>query len=1161
MGSASSGEAVSLGGDGHLPLKSYGALEVATPSSGLSAQEAARRLAQHGPNKLEGTGKESFFSVLLRQLLNLIFILTTLSSIICYMSGDNVKGTFLISLVGGVCLLNAIGEYTGQNPSEELLKLMREKAVVMRDGERIEVDVEQLVVGDLVHLTTGDMVPADLRVIESIDLQTNEATLTGEANEVSKTVDAKEEGAAFPTNMLFKSTGIVAGSGIGQVVSTGMNTQVGLIAKRLNADGRSAIEKVNPLQRSINMLGSIIGAVCAGVIIAGTVVSYVSGYQSIPAACQASDEACLAKDAVLRGLLMAVAIIPHGLPFVTTVMLRVGARIMAEHKAVVTRQSAVDFLGAANVICTDKTGTLTEGKMAAKVVFGLLGGHSSAATPVQLAFYPLRGLDPAGGVFEAGHLTPEACAALDAGREVSGVAGGRLRDLREEGAATPLGLLAKAVTAAAFLGSHGVKLHKDPVTGGWVAEGNMSEAALKVAAGKAGLCDEGDGGKALVEELPRDASLEVAFTSRRKMSATLHRLPASKRLATLRFSESHSHVAIIKGAPDQLLPFVNVLCDMSGDLLSVCPSAIADGERRAIEEENWELARQALRSLLLAVRPLAAAEVESLRAAAGAEERLTMLLAPGPLAFLGLWGIFDPPRASVRPSVQLCRQAGIRIVMITGDQRPTAVAIAKLVGIIPEDADDTLLAHNCAELSLPSGEYRPAEEISLLATSANVWSRARPADKVTLVRSLIDTGKVATMTGDGVNDAPALKLADVGVAMGISGTAVSKNAAAMVLMDDNFSTIVWAVREGRKIYGNIQKYMTFLFCLKGSECCALLLAIVLRFPLPMEGLQQLVNLLASHIVPPTALAWEDAEDYVMRIPPRQGTNDLVVNRIHMLYRWLPWVICHASLITAINVYGTYIHTGFISVDALRGSSFPGAVDLGQSPCAVGGQIVNGEFLTDPAPYMCRCSLKSSFFQGSREVVEQWGRPDATSQPFDEWTGSTGSAFSKANSPFADATNLLAPCEDRWGRRHMCWRLGAPTVLPLLSPKSNCAAYGARLGHAITYASIQLSEIAALVTFRTDGPFWRAKFSGVYASVVVINLAVLACVLYVRSFAHFLKLAPLTFTNMLLASVLPITMVVLCECTKVVYRSRLQLWHQQLCLAHEGMVSPGKKVEP
>lgn len=1122
-----------------------------TSPVGLSTAEAAALLKKYGPNKLDASDKEPFLSVLQRQLLNVIFVLTTISSTICFITGEKEKAIFYISLVFCVCLITTIGEYTGQNPSEELLKMMQQSAVVIRDGEKHTIAAEELVPGDVVHLNVGERVPADLKVLRSFDLQTNEATLTGEASEQYKTVEPRDKDVAFPSNMLYKSTDVVAGTGIGEVVATGMNTQVGLIARRLQAEApRSLLDKLNPLQRSVNQLGQLIACACASIIVFTTVLAYGTAYQSLPLSCSVSDRTCLAIAAVQRALLMAIGIIPHGMPLVVTVMLRIGASLMASRNALVTRRSAVDCLGAANVICTDKTGTLTEGKMAVKAVTSFLrGDEHRAASREELAFYPLRGLDPSGGVFESADLTEAQTSAIDAGMPLTALG---IKDLCAAPPSSPVEALATTLLTAAFLGSHGVKLYQDTSSQAWKAEGNMSEAALKVAAAKAGFADWSGKGQAAMAAYPRDDTLSVAFTPNRKMSATVHALAGGGgSFASLDMDPATTHLALFKGAPDRLVPYLSALLEAPREGLSLKISGISEKERDAINAENQSFANQALRSLLLCARPLVAAEVAELRRAESPQHRLDLLLASGSLVvFLGLAGIFDPPRPSVLPSIQICHQAGIRVVMITGDQQATAVAIAKQVGILPEHSYDARLARRCADL-------RPAKEVDEMVSETVVWSRATPADKVTIVQSLLNQRLVATMTGDGVNDAPALKLADVGVAMGISGTAVAKSSAAMILMDDNFSTIVGAVAEGRRIYGNLQKYVTFVLSVKASECVALIVAILLRTPMPVEGMLTLTNVVVTHIIPPMSVAWEEAESYTMRLPPRNTDDDLIVKRVHMIYRWAPWVIFHSLLITGINITAVTLQTGYSSIDQLAGSSSPSAVTDGLSPCALAGTLAaDGSFEADAAPYMCRCTQRPWPFS-EPQVVEQWGRINSDAVPIDPWSGNTGSGFNFAGSVFATENfgDIFKLCKDKHGVSHTCWK-DPLAPRPVLGRTTNCAAYGATLAHSVTYASLQLSEIFALVTYRTDAPFWQARFSNSYAFVLIMNLSALALMLYTPPVASFLKLAPLTLNRLLLALIVPVATVLLSEVNKANYRHHLASW-----LREAEVVPQAKTFEP
>jgi magnesium-transporting ATPase (P-type) len=1435
---------------------------------GLSSTKAAELLKQDGPNVLQGAATESFLQILITQMRNMIFLLTSCAAAASWAMGDEVKAVVLIAMVFVVCFINAVGEYSGQDPGAALRKEMEmEPVTTIRDGREVGVPTSELVVGDVVTVGMGNMVPADILVLESLDLQTNEAALTGEPNEQHKTSEPpKAQIVGLQPNMLYSGTSIVCGKGTGEVVATGMRTEIGLVAHLLEDGSKAA---VNPLQESINFLGAVIAAICLVVIVIATLASYLTGYQNPITPCSDDDDLCLLLSSLNRGILMAVSLIPHGLPFVVMVMLRVGSKEMAARNAVVTRRTSVDYLGATSVICTDKTGTLTQGKMTAQLLTSLIRCSTDQSrtyplptTESHLEFYPLRGLTPNGGVFESGKLTPEAKSRMDEKKKDMRRASDAqmfsepgLPDLRDPVAAQDRleAKLLQAHLASGFLNCYATKLIED--NGIWSACGNMTEAAVKVAAAKGGFWDEGDGpGARLYATCARNPDLEVPFTSKRKMMATVHALPQDKQVASMTFQEGDTHFAIVKGAPDKLLPrlrsvmsegllkaepaaistgknpnvkhvffdfdltisvihvfkqvagwepgvqpphascergqihrimelnaagkwsymtqtgtvtvvplgtaggcswtaaalggsnrvqslrlFFSKLKDrgvkltiitkgnvgavrcllaqenlldmfeevfgmigesgypmndydhdhqevseyegtlnaqlkgrkadliktlmfskgLSGDeallveddpaevksvqglckgffisarkgmtdsemasILQMAPAAfagedrrspsaldtimlfvpgknISDADRTKIEARNADLASKALRSLLVAICPLSAAEFVQLQQAPGADERLELLVSSR-LCFISLWGIYDPPRPAVPGSVRECHGAGIRVVMVTGDQYPTAVAIGKQVNIIDDTMDPKESAALCSELHVshkpvhvsqdlrkrlsqktlerldsfqtpdPAGsvreedekrqtskqihntEYKSQDELARITSKVNVWARAQPMDKVELVRSLLLQRYITAMTGDGVNDAPALQLASAGVAMGISGTAVAKNASDLILMDDDFSTIVAAIREGRRIYSNTQKYVTFNLSVKAGECICLMSAIVTGLPMPIRGLQLLFNLIVTHILPPLSLAWEKPEAYLMQVPPRDVKADFLVSRVLWLFRWLPFILSMPFLVTCCVTLGVWSNTGFFTAYSLIGSSRTIALEQGQVACEIAG-VLNSEnrFIEDSMPFHCLCHSRPHGNPFSApEVVEQWGRiidPVQMSQAFDRWTGSTGDLFMQENTPWHDGREaLLKRCEDRRGVERWCWRNELPEGRPWLPGSQHCAAYGAQLGQSMAYTTIHLGEILTLLTFRTDDSFILHTFTNVvYTSFFVFNISMLAAFLYVPAITALLQLAPLSLWRLVIAISFAICLAFVNELVKILYRVQLQAHNDRL----------------
>jgi magnesium-transporting ATPase (P-type) len=1141
----------------------YGAT---SPAQGLSQAEAERLLAKYGPNELDAAEKESFLSILLTQAKNVIFLLTTIAAVATWFMGDQIKCYVLLTIVCVVCLCNAIGEYSGQDAGSALKGLTAPKASCLRDGQPREVKSKDLVPGDIVFLKSGEVVPADMHVEESIELRTNESILTGEPHEILKTTVAKDPDANFPTDMVFSATAIVSGQGRARVTSTGMRTQVGLIAKRLKPGDDDKKQDLNPLQKSINALGGVIGVICCVVVVVATGIGYLMRYQNPTSPCPDDDDMCLLLTSIVQGLIMAVSIIPHGLPFVVMVMLRVGSMEMAKQNGLVLKKSAVDYLGATTTICTDKTGTLTEGKMTAVSTIGFVRDGNAPAATKKLAFYPVKGFNPNGGVFPEEQLTEETKQQIEKRFAAGGggASGAGPRDLAEPGAEGSGARLTQVQMMASFVNCYGTSISQAE-NGAWKAEGNMSEAALKVAAAKGKLTDTQSG--RYYDVYPRLADLEIPFSSKRKMMATVHGIPSGGMFSVLNCGADAKYVAILKGAPDRVLPKLGggALSETSNGLV-ISKGGLSPAEKGAIEGENTALAHQALRSLLMVIAPLDDAAFKRLCSAETAEARLDIILSLS--VPLSLFGIFDPPRTTVPPSVNECHTAGIQVVMITGDQAPTAGAIGRQVNILHPDDDSEERVQTCSlmyhkpeqrrflkrqysvhdersEIDAHETEYKSPDELDEMTSHVRCWARAQPTDKVAIVDSLTHQGHIVSMTGDGVNDAPALKRASVGVAMGISGTAVAQSASDLILLDDNFSTIVAAIREGRKIYSNVQKYVLFNLSVKGSECTCLLMSIMLDMPMPIQGLQLLGNLIVTHIIPTLALAVERPETWVMKRPPRETKGDWIISRLQWGFRWFPFICVFATCVLTITYLGVWMHVGYTATFQIIGVSRVGMVEANEAACEFSGAPgPDDSFIEDSAPFHCKCMVRDHLWAEPR-TVHQWGIPGGGSERLDEifdpWTGSTGTLYDQKNTPFKDGRRkVLEECKDGKGVNRWCWQKKlAESEKPLLDSSRHCSSWGTMRGQTMGYATIHMGEILALFTYRRDEFSLPWLFTNrIFLGMLVFNLTCLSIFIYVPVVAWALELVPLPFTLLLLVICFALLIANLNELIKVLYRYML-----------------------
>jgi len=763
--------------------------------TGLSEPEAARRLTEHGPNELAEAARPSFWHKLLEQFNNFIVIILIVASVVSAVLGDYVEAAAIMAIV----LLNAILGVIQEGKAEEALAALRKMAApeahVIRAGRRQTIPARELAPGDIVLLEAGNYVPADLRLLESANLKIEEAVLTGESVAVEK--DARitlrqDVPLGDWHNTAFSGTLVTYGRGKGVVVSTGMHTQIGLIATMLQL----VQEEPTPLQRRLEQLGKVLGwgalAICGMVFVVG----WVRGYDPL--------------DMFLIAVSLAVAAVPEGLPAVVTITLALGMREMIKRHALIRRLASVETLGSATVICSDKTGTLTQNQMTATRLW--VDGLTFEVTG--------HGYSPLGQF------------RLD----------GNAVDLKNyPGALSVLWVAVLANDAA-------LEEPEEETGAAYRMVGDPTEGALIVAAAKAGARQED-----MVLAFPRID--EVPFDSARKRMTTVHKIKDPRGDDISPFYDASLtgwEVAATKGAPDVILELCNQRQTVDDRI-----EPLSDQARREILEANDNLSRQALRVLAVAYR---------------AEPDLPDHPVPETverdLIFVGLIGMIDPARPEVRPAVEKARRAGIRTVMITGDYPETARAIAQDIGLLGPGHQ----VLSGAELSRMSDEQL-REQVML----TDVFARVSPEHKVRIVEALKGNGEVVSMTGDGVNDAPALKRADIGVAMGITGTDVAKETADMVLTDDNYVSIVAAIEQGRVIYANIRKFVFYLLSCNLAEIAVIFVATLAGLPSPLTAIQLLWLNLITDGAPALALGVEKGDPDTMDQPPRPP-REPIINR-------------------------------------------------------------------------------------------------------------------------------------------------------------------------------------------------------------------------------------------------------------------------------------------
>ncbi len=768
--------------------------------NGLSQDEAQRRLAQYGPNELVEKKKISPWMLWLGQFKDFLIIILLVAVVLSAILGEVADAIVIFVIVLFATTLGFIQEYRAERAMEALKKMAAPTASVIRDGKEVEIPAREIVPGDIILLRTGDKVPADSRLIEAVNLKTEEAPLTGESVPIGKVTALipGEAGVGDRTNMVFMGTTAVWGRGRAIVTGTGMQTEFGKIATLI----QEVEEEPTPLKVNLAKMGKFIAyaalAICF--ILAG--IGILRGHEIL--------------EMLIWGVSLAIAAVPEALPAVLTIGLAIGVQQMAKRHALIRKLHAAETLGCTTVICSDKTGTLTQDEMTVRRIY--VDSKTIDVTGV--------GYEPKGEF----HLNGKA---IDVFRDTS------IQTLMK------INTLCNDTTLAS-------------TNGVWNIKGDPTEGALVVVSAKAGLSPEEASSK-----FPRID--EIPFSSERKRMTTMHNTPEGK-------------IAYSKGAPEIIL--------------DSCSYILKDGKEKSLTEKDkaevlgnaTQMAGEALRVLGMAYKQLSEIPAHKEDSETG-------------MVFVGLAGMIDPPREEVKGAVKLCDQAGIKSVMITGDHKLTAVAIAKELGILKEGG----MALTGAEL-----DNLNDEQFEALVDKIEVYARVSPAHKLRVVEALGKKGNVVAMTGDGINDAPALKKSDIGIAMGITGTDVTKETADMVLTDDNFASIVAAVEEGRHIFGNVKKYLVYLLSCNIGEI--LLMAVAILFGtafglapgvIPLVAIQILWVNLATDGLPAIALSVDPPDPDTMKQKPRPRTQTIFTKKV-------TWYLVLIGIWTAAATLGVFV---------------------------------------------------------------------------------------------------------------------------------------------------------------------------------------------------------------------------------------------------------------
>ncbi|WP_321429560.1 cation-transporting P-type ATPase [uncultured Methanolobus sp.] len=750
--------------------------EMESSPDGLSEQEAQERLASYGKNELTEHEKTTALKVFAGQFVNLIVWVLMAAGVISLVIGETIDFWVIMFTIAVVIILGFIQEYRAEKAMEALKSIVQPETTVIRDKRLRKILTVNVVPGDILVLETGDKVPADALIFETVALKIDESALTGESVPVGK----------VENESTFAGTQIVHGKCKALVTATGMSTKIGQIASLIQTK-----DEDTPLQVKITKLSLTLAFLA---VLASGITFAIGLYIGAPFT-----------DMLLISLALAVAAVPEGLPLTLTITLAYGMKKMAGHNAIIRKMLAVETLGSTTIICTDKTGTLTRNEMTVEKLF-------ASETELEVTG---SGYVPKGEFLKRGN------------------------NVNVKNDVTLLNLL-RGIT---LCNNSAIEKKDDK----WEVVGDPTEIALTVAAAKADLWKD---------ELDKDYEMaeEIVFTSERKIMTTIHKTGIG-------------YTSFTKGAPEFVLPECSVI-EKNGERFP-----LTEKDREIILDKNLEFASSAYRVLAVACKEESAGDETD-----GFEKNMI---------FLGLVAMIDPPREEAREAVAMCRKAGIKVIMITGDNQETAKAIGRNIGLfddkkgcgIYEDEKLLRIAEDCAVTGDELEELND-EEFDIIAENINVYARTMPEQKLRIVNALQKKGHIVAMTGDGVNDAPALKKADIGIAMGIKGTDVAKESSVMILQDDNFASIVEAVRGGRTIYNNIEKFITYLISRNLMLVILIMAGIsLLGFELiPLLALQILFINMFNEIIPAVSLGLDPATDGIMSKPPRDPKENFLKKR-------------------------------------------------------------------------------------------------------------------------------------------------------------------------------------------------------------------------------------------------------------------------------------------